>query len=126
VSERLPRREVLALVAVGGLAGTVLRDAVAGLLPGLAGTLAVNVAGSLVLGVVVYERQYAGALAVRTRRVVATGFLSSFTTYSTFALQSALATPELLVANVLATYGLGFAAVLVGRSVARRLTGWSP
>ena len=62
-------------------------------------------------------------LAAETRAVVATGFLSSFTTYSTFALQSAQAPPAWLVANVVANYALGFAGVLLGRSIARRVDG---
>ncbi|WP_224447834.1 fluoride efflux transporter CrcB [Haloprofundus salilacus] len=122
----LVRLETLALVAIGGFAGANLRFLFADALPGLGGTLAANALGSFALGVVLYETMYVGVVAAETRVAVATGFLSSFTTYSTFALQSMQAGPVLLVANVVANYALGFAGVLTGRSlvnaVARR---WS-
>jgi CrcB protein len=115
----LVRLESLALIAIGGFAGSNLRYFVGFLAPGPYGTLAVNVLGSFALGFVLYETLYSGVLSRETRAVVSTGFLSSFTTYSTFALQSAQAPPRLLVANVVANYALGFAAVLLGRRLAR-------
>jgi CrcB protein len=116
--------ESIALIAIGGFAGANLRFLVARLLPGAGGTLLVNVAGSFVLGFVLYEARYTGILTERARLVLATGFLSSLTTYSTFALQTALlARPLWMVANVLATYALGFSGVLAGRTLARRVGG---
>jgi CrcB protein len=118
----LARLEPLALIAVGGFVGAVLRHAVAVALPAdplPLGTLTVNVAGSFALGVLLYEAHLADALSSETRLVLGTGFLSSFTTYSTFAVETAGLDPRLLVANVAANYLLGFAAVLVGRAVAR-------
>ena len=113
--------EGLALIAIGGFAGSNLRFFVGAFLPGLSGTLLVNVAGSFVLGFLLYEALYSEVLARQTRAVVGTGFLSSFTTYSTFALESVQSTPLLLVGNVLATYALGFAGVLAGRALASRI-----
>ena len=113
----------LALVAVGGFAGATLRWAVALLAPGLPGTLAVNAVGSLALGFLVYEAVGTSALADEARTLLGTGVLSSFTTYSTFAVESASVAPPLLVANVVANYGLGFAGVLVGRALAGRYGG---
>jgi CrcB protein len=110
-------------VAIGGFAGANLRYAAGLLAPGLPGTLAVNAVGSFLLGVVLYEAIYAGVLSRRTRTLLATGFLSSFTTYSTFAVQTVQSEPALLLANVAANYALGFAGVLAGRAVARRITG---
>ncbi|WP_224270808.1 CrcB family protein [Haloprofundus salinisoli] len=115
----LVRLESLTLVAIGGFAGSNLRYFADLALPGLLGTLVVNVVGSTVLGFILYETLYSGILAKETRVVVSTGFLSSFTTYSTFALQSAQAPPLWLVANVVANYALGFSGVLVGRQMAR-------
>ncbi|WP_459193065.1 fluoride efflux transporter FluC [Halosimplex sp. J119] len=118
----------LALVGVGGFAGAAARHLVALALPGAVpwGTLAANALGSFLLGVVLYERRFGGALSAETRLIVGTGFLSSFTTYSTFAAETAgLAggqAPVLAVANVAANYGLGFAGVLCGRRVARWLS----
>ena len=115
--------ESMALITIGGFAGSNLRYFVARVIPGLGGTLVVNVVGSFVLGFVLYEAIHTSVLAERTR-VVVTGFLSSLTTYSTFALQTAvLRRPAWIVANVLATYCLGLAGVLAGRSLATRVDG---
>ncbi|PSP77129.1 chromosome condensation protein CrcB [Halobacteriales archaeon QS_1_68_20] len=110
--------ELAVLIALGGFAGANLRYAVGLAVPGLPGTLLVNAAGSFALGFLVYEARYAGILPERTHVVVGTGFLSSFTTYSTFVLQSAQAPPALLVANVVSTYALGFAGAVAGRELA--------
>ncbi len=114
----LARLETLALVGIGGFAGANLRYLAAELAPGLPGTLVANVLGSFALGFVLYEAIYTDLVAAEARTVISTGFLSSFTTYSTFALQTAGASPPWLVANVLANYGLGFGAVLLGRRLA--------
>lgn len=119
----LVRLEAAALIAIGGFAGSNLRYFVDLLRPGIGGTLVVNALGSFVLGFLLYEAVHAGLLTGRTRLVAATGFLSSFTTYSTFALETAQAPPALLGANVLGSYALGFAGVLVGRELARRIEG---
>ena len=121
----LVRLEVLVLIAIGGFAGSNLRYFASLLLPGLGGTLLVNAVGSLVLGFLLYEAVYAGLLAERTHFVVGTGFLSSFTTYSTFALQTVGAAPAWMAANVVANYGLGFLGVFLGRALARRVDGRS-
>jgi len=120
---RLPT--AVALVAVGGFAGATLRWAVSLLASGLPGTLAVNAAGSLALGFLVYEAVGTSALADEARTLLGTGFLSSLTTYSTFAVESASVAPPLMVANVAANYGFGFAGVLVGRALAVRYGGGS-
>lgn len=118
----LSRLEPGLLVAVGGFAGAVSRHAVAVALPdGFPwGTLAVNVVGSFALGVLLYEARLLNRLSEKSRLVLGTGFLSSFTTYSTFAVQTATLSPTMAVANVAANYVLGFAAVLLGRAAVRR------
>jgi CrcB protein len=120
-SHVLERVEPLLLIAVGGFVGAILRYAVGRALPTTfpLGTLAVNVLGSFALGVLLYEAHLVGALSAETRLVVGTGFLSSFTTYSTFAVETSRLSPELAVANVGLNYVLGFTAVVLGRSVAR-------
>ncbi|MFC3477386.1 fluoride efflux transporter FluC [Halobacterium litoreum] len=117
-TQTLRRLEAVALVGVGGFAGANLRYAAALLWPGLPGTLAVNAAGSLALGFIVYEAAGRGVLADESRTVLATGFLSSLTTYSTFAVQTAQSAPVWMVANVLGNYALGFLGVVVGRWLA--------
>lgn len=120
----LVRAETVALVAVGGFAGANARWVLAGAAPGLAGTLLANVSGAFLLGFVLYEAIGTSLLSPAVRTALATGFLSSYTTYSTFAVESALAgSPLLLVGNVVANYALGFAAVLLGRAAANRLGG---
>jgi CrcB protein len=116
--------EAIVLIGIGGFAGSNLRFFVARVLPGAGGTLAVNVVGSFVLGFILYEAYYSGIFTERARLVLTTGFLSSLTTYSTFALQTALLdSPEWMLANVLTTYALGFSGVLAGRALARRVDG---
>lgn len=116
------RPETVLLVAVGGFAGANLRYVLAEALPGLAGTFGANVLGSLLLGFLVYEAVHTGLLGERTSLVFGTGFLSSFTTYSTFALEVTLAPTLVGVGYVAASYALGFAAVLVGRGGAAALS----
>ncbi|MGB9964797.1 CrcB family protein [Halobacterium hubeiense] len=124
-SDRRPALAAVALVAVGGFAGANLRYAVSLLAPGLTGTLAVNAAGSFALGALVYAAANSDPLGERARRLLGTGLLSSLTTYSTFAVQTAAAPPALLAANVAANYALGFLGVLAGRALAYRYGGGS-
>jgi CrcB protein len=115
---RIEALETLALVGVGGFAGANLRYAVALFWPGLLGTLAVNAAGSLALGFVIYDAAGRGILSDESRTVLATGFLSSLTTYSTFAVETAGVAPVWMVGNVAANYALGFLGILAGRWLA--------
>jgi CrcB protein len=121
--ERVRTVEIVFLVAVGGFAGASLRHVVSLAVPGLGGTFVANVTGCLALGFLAYEAELVGVVAEETGYVAATGFLSSFTTYSTFALE-AVRSPTLVGAGyVVATYAVGFAAVLVGRRFARTFAG---
>lgn len=113
--------EILALVAVGGFAGSNLRYLADQFAPGIEGTLLVNVLGSFALGFLLYEAARSDLLASRTRLVLGSGFLSSFTTYSTFVVEAVQSTPLVAVGYVVASYVLGFGAVLVGRHLAIRV-----
>lgn len=124
VASVLGRLETGAIVAVGGFAGANLRYLLADVAGSPAGTLAVNVLGSLALGVLVYEARYTGFVDRKSRLLFTTGFLSSLTTYSAFALETATAAgPAVAVGYAGATYGLGFAAVLGGRWLAGLVRG---
>jgi CrcB protein len=103
------------LVASGGFVGASLRYGVGLLVPGAAGTLVVNVLGSFALGAFV-------SLVPRHRAqlLLGTGLLSSFTTYSTFAVQTVGLGPEFGALNVAATYALGFVAAFLGLAAGRR------
>jgi CrcB protein len=119
MTERLTRLEPLLLVGIGGFVGANLRYLVELLVPTTLGATAlVNVLGSLALGVVFYEGQFAGRLSGSGRRVLATGVLSSFTTYSTFVVETVVATPMVGAGYVAGSYALGFFGVLVGRAIA--------
>lgn len=116
IEDVLPRIETGAIVGIGGFAGANLRYVVSDVAGSIWGTLAVNVLGSLVLGFLIYEARYTGVLDRKSRLLFTTGFLSSLSTYSTFAIETAtVASPVLAVGYAGVTYGLGFAAVLVGR-----------
>jgi len=97
------------LVALGGMVGATLRYAVGVAIAGPPGTLAVNVAGSFVLGVSVTRIRDP-----RAQLLLGTGALSSFTTYSTFAVETATLGGTLGAANVAATYLFGFLAAGLG------------
>ena len=115
------QRRNVALVALGGFAGATSRHAIAVVLPVTFpwGTLVVNVVGAFLLGSVVYSVKRRGAISDRIRLVVSTGFVSSFTTYSTFATETVALEPTLAAVNVAGNYALGFLAVLLARVVVR-------
>jgi CrcB protein len=117
MESRLRTLEIVFLVAIGGFAGANLRYVFSLAIPGLGGTFAANVLGCLALGFLV------GLLAEETSFVAATGFLSSFTTYSTFALEVVQSPTLTGIGYVGATYACGFVAVLVGRRLAQSLEG---
>lgn len=119
----LERARPVALVAIGGFLGAVLRHAVTVSLPTeVVGTLAVNAVGSFALGALLSDSRLGDALSAETRLVVGTGILSSFTTYSAFAVQTVSLPPRLAVANVAANYGLAFLGVVLGQILARWLS----
>jgi fluoride exporter len=112
---------VLAVAAVGGLGalGRFLLDGlvserIASELP--AGTLAVNLSGSLVLGLVAGLALRGDALVV-----VATGLLGSYTTFSTWIFESHRLAEEgrgrVALANLALSVAAGVAAVALGRAI---------
>ena len=125
----MPDRLEFVAVALGGIAGALLRTALAGWMPHAPdawpwSTFIVNLAGTFVLGVAVaavHERR------AFLRRLIATGFCGALTTFSTMQLEllrmldaDALA---LAAAYLLASVALGLACVLAGRGVGAR---WRP
>ncbi|AFK18066.1 CrcB family protein [Haloferax mediterranei ATCC 33500] len=108
-------RSELTLVAFGGFVGAILRYLVSVAVPGAGGTLTANVLGSFILGTFITS--------VSSRRVqllFGTGMLSSFTTYSTFAVQTASLSMTGGLVNIGANYALGFVAAAAGIAVGRR------
>lgn len=98
-------------VAAGGAVGAVLRHLVSLRLnrPGFPwGTLAVNVAGSFLLGVVL------GRVSPEVAALVGTGFCGALTTYSTFTLEIVGLTTGRAVTYAAASLTTGLAAATLG------------
>lgn len=110
------------LVGIGGFVGSVSRYGVDVLIGAAAfplGTLTVNLVGSFVLGALTRTLGRR-----RFRLFLATGLLSSFTTYSTFAVETVQLSPGLGVANVAVTYTLGILAAMAGVTIGRGRVPW--
>lgn len=117
---RFGRVEAVLGVAVGGFVGANLRYLVEVVVPAtLLATAIVNVVGSFALALIVYEAEFSRGLTATSRRVLATGLLSSFTTYSTFVVDALTASPAVGAGYVVGSYALGFLGVVGGRALAR-------
>lgn len=122
----------LLLIAVGGAGGALLRYAISGLAYRLLGetfpwgTLAVNVAGCFLIGLLwgLTER---APLPPHANLFLFTGILGAFTTFSTYGLEtfSLLRDGEVVLglANILASNVIGLAGVFLGLVLARSLPG---
>ena len=119
----------LGLVVAGGAVGVLVRWAIVGPVgdPGLVPwvTLGINTVGSLLLGVVV------GLLDGRrphVRAFLGTGVLGGFTTYSAFAVETALwlTTPWLAATLAAASVLAGIAGAVAGLAIGRRISGDAP
>jgi fluoride exporter len=116
------------LLAVAGGAGTLLRAGANTLAVKLFGhgfpwgTLLVNVAGSFAFGLI-YAVARSRGLAAETEAILLVGLLGGFTTYSSFAFQSAemaeSGSVAAALAYVVATNGLAIAAVWAGLRLCR-------
>ncbi|WP_161490692.1 fluoride efflux transporter FluC [Methanonatronarchaeum thermophilum] len=111
------------LVGFGGFFGACLRYIFDLWVGGLGSTLIVNSLGSFLLSLVVYYSLVRKSLSEGFVVLVATGVLSSFTTYSTFILQSFTANPVVLVLNILGNYGFGLLGAYLGKLLIRRFGG---
>lgn len=104
---------VVALVALGGVLGALARDALESAAPATSGqlpwtTLAINLAGSFALGLllVLLAERFPGARLVRP--LLGTGLIGAFTTFSTFVLEAfdLIRTGHVLVAVIYLTASL--------------------
>jgi len=109
-------RLVPVAIALGGFLGAVSRYAIGTAVAGPGETLLVNVAGSFALAATVGV-----ARSRRLRLFLTTGLLSSFTTYSTFAVESVSLGLPLGAANIALPYALGIGAAAVGLALGGRL-----
>jgi CrcB protein len=124
----------LLLIGLGGGVGSILRYLLSGLVQTgeggsafPAGTLAVNLLGCLVIGVLAELSESRGYLDADMRALLVVGLIGGFTTFSTFANEtvSAMRDNALLIAagNVLLSVGLGLVAVWLGRLLAHAVWG---
>ncbi|RZN61707.1 CrcB family protein [Methanonatronarchaeum sp. AMET6-2] len=111
------------LVGIGGFLGACLRYIFDLWVGGLASTLLVNSLGSFILGLVVFYSLVRRSLSEGFVALVATGILSSFTTYSTFALQSFTSSPMVMFLNIILNYGLGLFGAYLGSVFVKRFVG---
>ena len=118
----------LFLIGLGGFVGTLLRYGFSGLVQNWSksvtfpyGTLAVNLLGCLVIGFLSQLVESYGIFSSETRGFVLIGLLGAFTTYSTFANETANLARDGQGALSLANMGLhlflGLAAVWLGRVI---------
>ena len=113
----------LALIGIGGFFGAIARYLISTSAAPLASTLMVNIAGSFLLGLLMYANEYTGRFSPKTRYFAATGFFGSFTTFSTFAVQSFSLPVGILVINVGLNLILCLLAVFAARSFVIALSG---
>ena len=119
------------LVAAGGAVGAVLRYGLSGLVQGRTGavlpygTLAVNVVGCLLMGVISELAESRGALEPGTRALITVGILGGFTTFSAFGNETLNLLRDgeraLAAGNIAANLILALAAVWAGRAAAAGL-----
>ncbi len=110
------------LVAIAGAFGVLARYLISSPIHGTAlpwATVAINVAGSFALGVLVASH----AFSEDVRTVAGVGFLGGFTTFSTFTVQAVLdveaGEPGRALLYVGASLLLGFAAAAAGYALGR-------
>ena len=121
----------LLLIGLGGFAGAISRyvvdgfvaDRTAGAFPW--GTLAVNLTGSFVLGLVFAMTAERAILPADIRGPVMIGFIGAYTTFSTFMLESWVLIENGSYVPAIANLGgsvlLGLAAVFVGLTLGRAI-----
>ena len=119
------------LVALGGIVGCVARYWLSGVVQRLgdhgfpSGTLAVNIVGSLLIGIVMTLSLERGLVDERLRILLTTGFCGGFTTMSTFSYETFALLQDgenlLAIANTGVTFAACLGAVWLGSIIARVL-----
>jgi fluoride exporter len=122
------------LVGIGGFIGSVLRYVLSGLVQEWTkrddfpvGTLAVNVIGCLVIGLLSQLAEARGALSPETRAFVIIGILGGFTTFSSFGNETMNLWRDgeafWALVNVASQLVLGLGAVWLGRVLGHTIWG---
>jgi fluoride exporter len=121
-------------VGVGGFIGSVFRYVLSGLVQEYTkrddfpvGTLAVNILGCLITGLLSQLAEARGAFSPETRALVIIGILGGFTTFSSFGNETMNLWRDgesyLAFVNVVAQVMLGLGAVWLGRTIGHELWG---
>jgi CrcB protein len=113
----------LLTIGAGGVLGAASRFAFSGHFSPATATLVVNVLGSILLGFLIYNSEYLGYVTPRIRMFFGIGFLGSFTTFSTFAVQTFQMPPLAASLNILENIVLAIAGIFAGRGLVIYLTG---
>ena len=122
------------LVGFGGFIGSILRYLVSGAVQQSMkrldfpyGTLAVNLIGCFIIGVLAQYGEVRGAFSSESRAFIFFGLLGGFTTFSSFGNDTVNLVREGFVMNALANVGanvaLGLLAVWLGRSIGSLIWG---
>lgn len=121
-SKKIPPHFVDSIVflSLGGFLGATTRYAFTILFPTLFATIFINTLGSLFIGILFYTGTFTERSNPMLHFLLVIGFLASFTTYSTFALETFMS-PQFAMLNILLTYILGFVGVLFGKFLSEKL-----
>lgn len=103
-------------VAAGGFLGSVSRYLVSDWIYSPMDTFFVNVTGSFFLGLLIYYFEYAGSSSSHLKLFLGIGFMGSFTTFSTFIVQTVTMDPLLAMANFAGNVGIALLAVYIARA----------
>jgi len=122
----------LAIIGICGGLGSIVRFLISLAASRIAGekapwgTLAVNVLGCFLAGIVLYFSVDRPTLSPNLRAAIMTGFLGGLTTFSAFGYETVLLGKDrqwgIVALSVAANVFLGIAAVLLGREAARLVT----
>ncbi|MCQ1534314.1 fluoride efflux transporter CrcB [Methanosarcina sp. KYL-1] len=112
------------LIGVGGFLGAVCRFLLCELVEAQLGILSVNVLGSFMLGLIMYDTEYLGFIGPKGRIAFGTGFMGAFTTFSTFAVQSFEMSFFPALGNISLNLFLTLTGVFLGRSVIKSISSW--
>ena len=116
-------------IAVGGALGAMARMGLGGFIDRRIpehfpwDTMIVNVIGCVLYGIIWYEIDKRVGVPVELKPFLITGFLGAFTTFSTFAYNSAMLMEKgqylFALANIVAHDVLGLLAIFAGRAISR-------
>jgi CrcB protein len=116
------------LVGIGGFAGSILRYWLSGFAQGIApttsfpwGTLVVNLAGCLVMGVLIELIEVQGLFGPEAHPLLVVGLLGGFTTFSAFSNETVTALRNgmtgIALTNIVASLFFGLTAIVAGRAI---------